>query len=389
MDGIQLFAPLLVAAILCAFVPCAAAQSLAVFDSGTQISNNSTVYITSTNPSADLNNPDLYYTPSMPALGVAYDQRGGPCGQIDYTINIAYDGNHFRETANTRDASGKNHVTQFPAPVDYDNTSMPPISGTVICNQQVTPIEWNDFCGAHYGGTLTINWHLDSDSSINGTFTLNVYGVNPSNLEFDAALGTLVNNYVPQIPVLWLEHLFSLESAAAGGRKGTHNPPGQYHQFNAVAGYANAGLPNDTCGCPEGIGVGQIDDHTINSAGHVVPAAVKEFDMFWNWWANLSDGVAEHLVPFEQSAIDHWYSDESLAGLNQLQPYPPQSVTNLSQDCQIEDAAHLLWAYELDGYNTGHNARFTKVTRNAATNTYSWVIAHSYFKDLCNNASAY
>ncbi|HEY0759581.1 MAG TPA: hypothetical protein VGD59_10035 [Acidisarcina sp.] len=374
---------LVASGVLASLAPQLHGQSLAVYNSAQPLSDGDTVYIESTFGSGSTD-PTTFYTPSMPALGVAYDQKGGPCGQIDYTINISYDGYHFHES----NFNPQTHKLElFPTSTDFDETEMPTISGTVNCDQQIHPVQWNDSLQFHYGGDLVIQWHLDADASVNGTFGLTLYGTNPSNQDFDDGMSYLASQSVPDLPINWLERLFSLESAANGWSK--HLPAGQYHQFNAVdtGANVNSGNPNDTCGCPEGVGVGQIDEHTRNNSnGHLVPAQIGP-DMFWDWFANVGEGLSNHLAPFENSGISHWNTDTNLAAANGLPNVPPQNVTNLPSGCALYDTNHAQWAYEMDGYNSGHNARFTKVSRNSTTGVWSWSVAHTYFRDLCNRTA--
>lgn len=199
-------------------------------------------------------------------------------------------------------------------------------------------------------------------------------------------MADLVTAYASELPVDWVDRLISHES---GADVNYLYPHGQYHQFRAkVNDGSNAGEPNDRCGCPEGIGLGQIDFHTGPDAdGFLTPAQVKNPDFFWDWMANLYEGVKHHLYPYKSYGIANWGNDVGSAGGHGLAPRPTLAEAKTPGTCNfVADDSHFQWAYEMDGYNSGGNARYTKVAQDQTTHQWKWVLSHSYFNDVCRSS---
>ncbi|MGH9775895.1 MAG: hypothetical protein ACRD50_13210 [Candidatus Acidiferrales bacterium] len=130
------------------------------------------------------------------------------------------------------------------------------VSGWWTCNEP-TDFDWSPV--GYAGGTVTIQWTgYDSCGNTTGSanFNFNIVGTNP----LPSAVDAMANSP-------W----FFENTIAEESRAWTSAPTGVYHQFDA------SGFPLN-CSCPSGIGLTQLD-----------PPA--NFDDFWNWSTNLSDGL--------------------------------------------------------------------------------------------------
>jgi hypothetical protein len=266
-----LFVPLL------AVSPTANGQSLQLVDSqsGTAIENGQTLYI-------KMGTDATLHDSAMPQISA----KNGPnhdvqCGTINFTMELQFQGPRFGSKKGALDEN------------NYDSTQSGYYSDSVDCGES-KGIDWESI--GFYGGEVDVSWLWvpeEGSDTISGNLTFYIWG----GYHLDP---TLVRSYISGEPPYFGRNL---------DQETPHVDQFIHSGTTRYGVYLPPGAPNVVCVCPEGVGIGQIDNNGKVGGVKQTPKYVEPA-LFWSWTANLQEGM-KRFNSGRSSALSFWSADYS------------------------------------------------------------------------------